>query len=77
MTRLQLVLEREPKRPEPAHKCSVCGRRGDWGPSWAWYGSDAQLEGGDQIIKTCSKKCMAQAKKDGLVPRNAGFAKEE
>lgn len=44
------------------HMCNVCEKWGEWGTSWAWYGSYRNMENSGRIIKTCSDKCKADAK---------------
>ena len=46
------------------HQCTVCKHIGFWDVSWSHYGSFAIEETcPDALIKTCSKKCEAIAKK--------------
>lgn len=39
------------------HACSVCGKTCPWGPTWTWYGSITELEGGKDVPKFCSAAC--------------------
>jgi hypothetical protein len=66
------------------HQCAACHVVAPWGPSWSWYGSVADLEGSTirnikpkPIIKTCSEQCRANAKRLGLIPRNASMEIQE
>lgn len=48
------------------YTCSICGCRDKWGPTWAWYGSYAQLEewGMDKCILVCSAECQEKHEKE-------------
>lgn len=61
----------DPDRPKRQHQCRVCGAVGAWGRSWLWYGSFKGMDDGDPIVITCSDRCRADAKAQGLVPKNA------
>jgi hypothetical protein len=41
------------------HVCDNCGRRSEWGKSWRWFGSHADMDE-DAIARTCSPTCRAQ-----------------
>jgi len=53
------------------HECSVCGRSGPWTETWGWYGSVADLDNGNPVVKVCSPECFASAQASGLIPRTA------
>lgn len=53
------------------HTCSACQRTAPWDDGWGWYGSYADLDAGTTIVKTCSPACFTEAKRTGLMPRNA------
>lgn len=36
-------------------ECDVCGAIGNWGPGWAWYGSENDLDGGLPTMKYTGK----------------------
>jgi hypothetical protein len=40
------------------HTCSVCGKVEQWGPSWSWYGSWADIDNGRKVAKYCSPECQ-------------------
>ena len=41
--------------------CDHCGKRGSWGPTWAWNGSlrDHENQTWSRITVVCSMKCYA------------------
>lgn len=53
------------------HRCTVCDKVAPWSRAWRWYGSYSQLDDGKPVVKTCSDGCRREAKRRGLVPRNA------
>jgi hypothetical protein len=56
------------------HECAICRTKVPWGPSWRWYGSLAQWDAGEPIVKLCGAACQAEAIQRGLVPANAPAA---
>lgn len=62
--------------PAKLHSCDICGKRGPWTDTWSWYGSYAALDDGKPVINQCSDECRAEAKRRGLVPRNAAWSDE-
>ena len=57
--------------PPRTHQCSVCSKVAPWGRSWQWFGSYAALDDGEPIVRTCSAECRRDAKRLGMVPKNA------
>lgn len=53
------------------HQCAACETRGPWTAGWGWYGTIADMDDGQPIVKMCSDACFAAAKDRGLIPRNA------
>lgn len=37
-------------------QCGECGRFGNWGQGWMWFGSYADMDEGNYAV-TCSDKC--------------------
>lgn len=60
------------------HECTVCEVRAPWSEGWAWYGSYTVLEGykPGRIIKICSPKCLSEAIKQKLIPKDAEVCDE-
>lgn len=55
------------------HSCDACGSVGPWTDSWLWFGSYKNQDDGKKIVKTCSEACRVEAKRLGLVPKNAAM----
>ncbi|AQT06512.1 hypothetical protein [Acetobacter persici] len=52
------------------HICSVCGKSGPWRDGWGWYGSYQDIDNGNEVLKTCSDACKAQAQEEGRIPND-------
>ncbi|GBQ85718.1 hypothetical protein AA14337_3145 [Acetobacter malorum DSM 14337] len=52
------------------HICSVCSKAGPWKDGWGWYGSYQDIDNGNEVLKTCSDACKAQAQKEGRIPND-------
>lgn len=46
------------------HQCSTCGKREEWGDTWSWFGSIADIENSRSVLKFCSAACAKAAKRD-------------
>ena len=53
------------------HECAACGTRAPWGAGWGWYGSYADMEDDNPVVKLCSDACWEDAKRRGILPKNA------
>lgn len=40
------------------HKCSVCGKEGEWTEEWSWFGNYADLEEEKPVLLFCSEECV-------------------
>lgn len=42
------------------HRCTVCGKVGEWSESWGWFGSINHMDTcPDDVPKACSEECAA------------------